>query len=1200
MSLVSDEELQAEQTQGTSLVQDASSTGVEVVSGLIGELGARAIGKKVPFGKTAIRAISGGVGSYIAQKSVEGRKEPQVGRLIAAAVANSVPLEKAKIFTARPIAELATKGAGIAAAETAIAQQIDNGEIDPTSLGVSVLVGGALGAGVGKLSKKFIRTSNELVGKEPEEIERMILNGELDDDAIRDMLSVSKNRNVSQAEVQRVKSQIEIEAKARFEVQEDAPFIQRLLQFKNYFVPSRAIGKNVREEYFNFETNFRRAEALSTRLKRNVDNLILNRPELRKDINDFIQGKPMSAELAAHPISGDLRAARDIEIQSMQELYEAIHDSDTINFLPKEQREKILSRMQDSIQRGVHAYDSSMYRAFYDKTFTTNIKEDAVVQEVFDTLMRGQDPTNEKIVSAARKKAVNHVKYLKSLTSGDKTKTQALVAALPGRFEKIIDNHMPGPIERKFLGEVTSSLQIPGERSRFLVRDLIMHKARIDADKTVLQALKESGQISYEKRPGDTELKLPSSSGVDANGRQMYVPYSTGHAIQLLFKERYQDQVASSAAQHMLNINSRLVGYSKGAKVVLNPGSYSVNLIGGIIAALSNGVLPTPTNIKNFTKGFGLAKSELHSLYNLREGKGVRGIRNSEIRQQVIHDVNEMYRYGIGNGSIAANEVADAINNGKVQGPVQQVFDAAGKLYNISDTASRFTIFKHNDNVFQRILKSSGASTDQIKRIAADVTNDTYQNYDRTSKIAKEASRLGIMPQFVTFTLEMFRNTYNQAVIAARMINGDAFAAKYGLEMNDKMRSELLFEGTKRAGFMTAVLGSTFAAPKLMGALGGGPAEGDVIESDKMEDFRFFLPEYARDKDVMGTFNPKTKNGIFANTSYIFPHAVMTQPVSAIIAGASNMIDDEEGVRSFYRLAAEEFIGEGTFVGQNIYNTFANRDMRGETITDREGAQKLKDLIVEFGIQTFEPGISKEGIKLTRAIGGRGDYSVNEILLRQVGLRYQKINVSDMAKYRIQDFSRRYSSARGEYTTALKYKDLSPQGQQAAYERAVSEQKAAYDRVQEAYNRLDSFGYSSDEKIDVLRSGNVKSSDIYRISRGMPFKAFQPGLAKSTGEQYSELFDNKEPSFIRKEISRLRKGSKEDKLQAARFFSEFKRRSSIKRKGRSKEDQLLMNMSIAERAEILADMNVLGDRSLYNEYKRKGIISKDVNTLLNK
>jgi hypothetical protein len=527
----------------------------------------------------------------------------------------------------------------------------------------------------------------------------------------------------------------------------------------------------------------------------------------------------------------------------------------------------------------------------------------------------------------------------------------------------------------------------------------------------------------------------------------------------------------------------------------------------------------------------------------------------------------------------------------------------AGKAYSVTDTATRFAIWKKNIRDLTDILKVNGVDIDeaQIKRMAASITNDTYQNYERTFRLGKYLSRVGVMPPFVTFSMEFVRNTANQVNIVRKMINGDAFAKTYGFELNDAARKALSDEGKRRAAYLSGAFALAASAPVFMGSiamLAAGKEIGENVPSEDMEDYRFFLPSYARDKDIAATFNKDTKDGTFTLTSYLFPHAVITEKFAGMLNQAYRVGDDEKAVRDGLRAIFTEFVGEGTFVNQSLFRAIDNRDFRGKKISEREGTDLLIDKLTFFGAETFNPGFVREGEKLVESLGGRGDFSTKEVILRQLGLRFQKVNFSEMAKFRIQDFSERYSAARGSYTSAAKFGDPSQAQLEQTYRNAIKESEIAFNRVQEAYNRLDTFGYSTDEKIEILRGGNVKSSDIFRIVRGLPFKEFPRGLNLSIGEQFSERFMNMQDKDVRREIKALAAGSAEDRILAGRFKTELRRRYNDERRARTAEDKLLMNMSIAERAEVLRDMGVDKDRSMLREYKRKGIINKDVNRLL--
>lgn len=1191
--------------------QMAGSAGVEIGGSLTGELATTMMLSKNPKLKAVgagIRFGSGFLSSLVAQKAVEGKEEIELGRALAAGSVNT--MFTTRKFSTRPLLDFTKQGAAMGVTETVVSDLIDEGKIDLKDAAISGGIGGTLGLGFGKIDEKFGNITKRLTGKDAAEIDSMIRSGELSDSYLKEVMQPIAGREIKGDELQRARLKIEREHMAREQIQRDAPFMDRFLEFRNFIVPSKAIGKNAREDYFEFANQLQRAESLSTRLKKNIDNLSSTKPELRQDIIDYMDGKAMSKALEAEGISGDLRAMREVEIETMQGLKDTIENSDTLRFLPKEAQDKVLGRLQESINKGAHVYDSDVYRAFTDQKFAqSEIKEQDVIEEVLETLKRDADPeelADEKAVAKLRKKAEDHLDHIKSMRASHKRKKgKELLSSLPGRFEMILDGHMPGPKERKFLGEEVSKILTPGQRARFRIRDAIRHKAYIDSDKAVIKSLKDTAQIRYTKEPGFIELRLKSTSGEDLDGRQMYIPINTADAIVKLYELGYREDAADSAAGLLRDVYQSGVGLSKAVKVVINPPSYIVNAVGGVMSAASNGVLPSWKNIKEYGKGAALAGTEFHGLYNYVTRKTNAKIGDASVRQSVIRDVNEMYKYGLGNATIAANEVAAAMNDGKVSGFLRKGTDAFGKLYSISDTATRFTIWKKNVQDMKQILKANGVkvSDDQIKKIAAEITNDTYQNYERTSRLGKYLSRIGVMPPFVTFSLEMARNTTNQVLVINRMLskNGDMFAQKYGVELTDSARAALAKEGRKRAGFLSGVFAATAAAPFVMGEIAeriGGEKVGDRVDPDREEDFRFFLPSYARDKQFYATFDEKSKKGTFAMTSYLFPHAVITEKLAAALSQAGSITDEEPVVRDVLRAMFTEFVGEGTFVNQSLFRAIDNRDFRGNKISEAEGAKLLQDKLIFFGKETFEPGAIREFNKLIDSLKGQGDFSTKEVLLRQVGLRFQKVDIPEMAKFRIQDFSDRYSAARGKYTGAVKHKDARGDEQVRLYREAVEEARVAFDRVQESYDRLDGFGFSKEEKIKILREGNVKSSDIFRIVRGMPFKEFPMEIKLSTGEQYSELFMNMSRSDINREIKQMLRGSPEERLQARKFREEQRRRYNDERRARNEEDKLLMNMSVRERADILKELGVQIDKSLMKEYKRKGVISKDVSTLL--
>lgn len=1199
--------------------QIAGSAVTEIGGNVLGEILTQTIGRRIPdsMKRQGIqflgRFISGAASSALAQK-VEGKdtEDLSMGRMIAGGVVNNM-LTKVKAPLTSPVVRDAAKSAVLAGSERVIADAIDEQEFNPLDVAIAAGTGGLLGTAVGKAQYKFSDADKvaTLIGKNAKEIDEIIAKGEVGKEDLNALLQDAVGRPITQRQLDRTAERMIRERTAQALQSSQNPVPRMLSDIKSFIAPTKALSavRNFREDYLNFADKLQSAEALSTRLQNAIDKTIMSKPQLADDINDYLDGMPLSEALLDEGIAGDLQSFRAIETEALSELESILKDSAELDFLPAGAKEAVLNRLA-IVSKSHRSFDTQQYKAFTNKEFVQNkVSEEEVLEEVMDSLiMLGND------AEKAEKVASQHVKHIKSLfaKATDKgtgrSKQADLLVSLPGRFEKVIGGHAPGPKERAFLGEVDQAFLASGLKARFRIRESIRHLANMESDVKLKQGLEEAGLMSTVKTEDSIEFSPKYTQGTDAQGRQLYIPYEAGKAIHRLYETGFNRQAADEASNLLAQIYGIGVTGSKAAKVIFNPPSYAVNLIGGQASMLSNGIIP---NIgKNYREGASLAFREVHSLYNsgAKLSKGQKKISDPAVREKISNDMAEMYKYGIGNATIAANEVADAINNGKLGDIARSLTAGAGKLYSITDTATRFTIWKHNQKRLTDILNAGNATAvnrDQIKRIAAEITNDTYQNYARTWSLGRKLSRAGILPPFVTFTLELARNTANQISYARRMIDGDAFAKKFGIELNETSRRLLKEEGFKRLMYLSGTMLLAGGAASLVGdAIGkmSGNA-GDRVDPGDMESFRFFSPSYMRNQDIVATYNPKTKTGTSAATSYLFPHTMFTGLLKSAVAQAQNPFieeDAEKNVQSAVGAVVDNFVGEGTFIGQNLYRTLDNRDVYGKVITDKEGAAKFAALLKEFAFETFKPGFVNEGSRLFKASRGLGDYSIQEVLMRQMGARLTKVDFNQMAKFRVQEFVQGYSNARGSYTTDAKYKadQLTEEQLEQSYRRATEQAEVSFNRISESFERLKAFGYTEEERINLLREAGVRSTDIFRIVRGMDFEPFQRGVQKTIGEQYTEIAEGKNRSETLAEIRELRSGDAKSRFLAESLQREHNRRINDEKRGRTPQDKLLMNMSILERVRVLRSMGAHRNRALFAEMKRKGVINKEVGRLL--
>ena len=1265
-----DEVLEEEERLPLTGGQVAGSAATEISAAIVGEVGAAFLKNRVPLGGLASRLFSGMAGSLVAQKGVEKRDELQLGRVIAAGAANSVVFRKKNLIS--PAKDAMIKGAGIAAGERLLGDTIDavrgTGEV---SLGDTLLAGatgGILGKSIGKIDEKYFSTATKLIGKSPKQIDDLIASGDKNvESEIKSVLRPILGRDATEQEVVKTKTRVYRERQAEAIANRETPFLSSLKNVLATAAPGASadgvkipfinvrkalIGKGSKESYLKFEDEMRAAEAQSSKFQRRFDEFTLEeRPDLKEDVLEFIQGGKMSDNLSkAGNITADLHKFRELEIEVATKLRDSFEEFGTFNYLPKTEADILKTRLNESIQRGYRMYDTKLYAGFVDQKFAPNASQkQQAIDEVNDALIRDRkiDPADEEAITAARKLATDHINRLEQMFAiNNPSTTGRLVASLPGRLEAKIEGHAPGPKERAFLGEYKSAQLEAGLSAKFRLLEPRRHLAMIQSDQDLLTILRNNGFVSSQPLAGYMPLNLKHTQAAD----DLYVPIETVTAITRLYEGDYSNKVAEGFMGNIQDLFGGAVGLSKAVKVIFNVPSYSVNAIGGFVSMASNGMIPgyMGKNYKNFSplrswaRGANLAASELDSNVQLL-GKKVANYNaltkksDAATRKLLLDDIEEMYKYGIGNASLAANAVADALKTGAVGNIVDKATRQAGKLYSITDTAARYATWKHNQEFVQKVLVRNKVkiNPEKVKAIAAQITNDTYQNYNRTTKVGRALSRIGVLPQFITFTLEIMRNTTNAIRYAGMMRNGDSFAKYFDIELNDAARAALAAEGTRRFAFLGAVLAFTVGAMKsaevstgLFSAFTGKDEDlGSTLYGEELDDFRFFSPSYLRNQDIIASYDKETGMGAAAAVSYILPHATLTQltgPGKDFVARTFNRYAqgdqeaDIETAREFGELFSEQFLGEGTFVGRNIYGALANRDIRGQEITEKEGFDKFKDLLTYVAKESFTPG-SFSDIKRFNQAGGfdkvladagigeftrevdPSNYTFQEILLRQVGLRFQRVDVKRMASQRIQDFSKRHSIARGRYTVAKKYRSgqLSESELNQMYQDSLEQSVLAYREVEEAYQRLDRMGFNSEEKIKIMRDGNVKSEDIFRVSRGLDFIPYSKEVSLTTGEQYTELAEGKTDREVKSVIKSMKR-SKDAKeaIMGRRFEAERNRRSIDERRGRTPEDRLLLNMDLLSRARSLVEINAHRDRGLYREYRRKGIINNDVASIL--
>ena len=452
----------------------------------------------------------------------------------------------------------------------------------------------------------------------------------------------------------------------------------------------------------------------------------------------------------------------------------------------------------------------------------------------------------------------------------------------------------------------------------------------------------------------------------------------------------------------------------------------------------------------------------------------------------------------------------------------------------------RYVGWKANQRMLNKVYPE--ASPEQVERAAADLINDTYQNYDKLSNTIRTLSRWGVMPQFASFTSEFMRNQYNQGKTIAKMLRG-TYGEGEGLGRADI--GAMKREGAKRLAALTAVYGTTAGAIEGVKALSG-------VDQDTENDLRnISYAPWDKNRDVMVHLNEDGKSGWTANPSYISPHALGYSALQAGLNGSSE--------ESLIELLTEELVGEGSFVAQEIFNTLANRKDSGKPITNElDDMKAARDKLKFFITETFKPGFSGELEKVAKAKFGRGDQTLKDVGIRQLGLRSNPFNVEDSARETIRKNYNAAKAAKTEYNS-LKYKDPSPSEKAKVYEWANRLNREAFDALRRNYEAMGNpkFGIDEERRVELMKAAGVSSSFILDIITNN-YRDLPMSKKPTTSEVYDGLPESRQGKL--NEIRRIRK---EDPKLAESLYRTLQRES--KQSNLSEREKLLKRMSNEER-----------------------------------
>ena len=1139
--------------------------------------------------------------------------------------------------------------------------------------GIGTGLGTALKAGAKKkFSQRVGSDKGDIFGMPIDKIDETILTTKAQGKELRDLVQKTTGRKFTEEEIVERANQLELDIIAQKKRNDNLSIKEGWFGVDGVFsnlTPTLALGPKIRNTIFETQNSVRRANNLARKLPKDIQNAIQTKnrdnievktakEQLGVDTNKFLDGGEMSDELKKQSWAGNLLKYREEEdnlYKQFSKLLQARKRGDKIDSffegLEKGDEDFLIDKLHRAAKQNVRV---KQYKAliggktkdgkdvFYPRPDKMAPKER---EQLFNEIKNWQVKNNEFLVSKekleeikklkgaeeAKKyftleqlvgedgksgKILDHMTYLAKESEG----SVKLKNVLPGNVERKLGNHVPGPIERNLLGEVRDV----GMRMNVGINELGESMARFQGDKVIVQSLIKQGLVS-EFPTGDftKPLKLKSLN----TSKSFYTTKEVDRSLSII---NSADVVEESNDPLLRNANAFFkfaVTTSKAVKVIFNPPSYAVNFASGQLTMVGMGLanpLKIPGTLFKAAKGF--VSRDVSSGYMkgaklaLNESDLMRKVGNvirkpsAENRKAYLDRYDEYVRNGIMNGNIAADDIIETLRAvGASGGKLHKFatvgkapFEFFGKMYSVTDIAARASVYEANKRSLQKMFPrlAGPINSRELEKVAAAITNDTYQNYDYVSRIVRRLSRIGIMPQFVTFTAEFARNMYHQGRITKMFLSGNVnkLADQYGISkavLKDINRVEVLKEGARRAAGLSFVMSAAAFGPAAWNKSQG-------IDEEADNDLRKILPSWQRNKALLYYKNPEKPDEIaVANASYIMPHAIVASAIQAGLDGK-----DQTSVMGFL---TEEFLGTGTFINQEMMRALDNRTARGKQITySLKDEEKAAELMGYFLSATFTPGFVNEYEKFMDSISGseQAQFTTAEVMRRQLGLRFNKYNLEEMTKYKLQDLSNSQSRMKGEYSAAYKkftgeYTGdvVTEEELEEVYQKANEGSAEAYEQMKDVYNAMTrSFGYSTEKATEILSGpgSNISTKNAFRIIKGLGHQDITRVPMKTLEERYETLFgeDTAISSYSDTQIINKIKSLREtDPVEFKAMQNYYRSQKRTERSSLSTEEKLLKKMSVADRAEAILSLGYT-TREKKRELRRKGIWTKDVEMVL--
>ena len=1128
-----------------------ATLGTAIPIPVVGTVAGTAVGATAGY---IIGAISGGVTGSIAAQEIENPEgDINWGRVVSDTILNFIPgakIAKGGKFTTRVVnSSLANAGRGAVAAPTA---QLIEGSIEgnlPTKeeFVKSSLYGAALGGGLGASGESLASSYAKFAGRKQSVLTDAYNKGDKDAKNVVDPLLDATNSEKAAA-------QVATNTLAKGDIVENFPKSARGLaglvkRTISRVAPSVGIGKELDLDLERIRKEADGLEAIAGKIRSSIAKKIKQNPKLKDNIDEFLVGEA-DLDSSLDDIAADLMKFKD-EMAPIQEELAQLIDADFYRALNPQDRERLSSKIRESISE--KPYLKREYKMFTDKNFVPSPAQRKKAQEeIADSIIR-EDPTLSR--EDAMTQAGEHLQKLESVSARSQRNKE--VGYVPQAFQGSLKQQKNvGLQERKYLGEIDD----PSEKVFGTLSGTARLRQAGKEDQSILDYVKRAG-IGVRVGPGemvpDNLAKLNLKTSTDSG---IYVPVEFEIAL-----EKVRPRVAKQ--QNDFNkVWDSISGFVKAKNVLGNAPAYATQIISGIGLTLSNGIMPRGRYFKNVGRGVQIVAGDFKALSNIPGIQRVLGDRKAW-----LDDYQDAVSLGIINQNVEASDIRNAFEGIK---PLKKIIEPLGKVYSAADSTYRYALWKSNQDSMSKMFP--GLDEQSVKRIAANLTNDTFPNYERVSGAAKFLSRKAAINPYVSFTLETFRNVYNQVKYADQMLKGE-FGRNLGIDpskLSSADQAAMRVEGLKRLGAVIGVVGVSTAAAA--GAVNVFKRKDEtVLETDKEKQAyqETIANPWDRGKTLVATMNEDGSKSRYADPSYLVPQAIILDAIKAGLSG------DPDAVT---RYIVDQFGTDGGLVVKPLIDVINNKTSFGYVLENQED-YGVEERAMYLFKELLSPPSLREAQKWEEALKGEGKYDVDDLTKRAFGLRINVVDNKEQAKYNIQESVKNLSGTKRKF-----YKDseeLQGTDLQAAYQRSNAQAKQSFDKIANHYKNLGTLGFSDKEIYSIMKTGaGVSAGDLLRISTGLGYSPFDAIKIKSTRDLYEELDPEISKDAAIKTI--------EDPNVRKRLESYQKQLDFIDKKNISISERALMGHTNAEKVQWLLETNA--SRAEIIDLRNRKIISNDV------